>query len=196
MKYLNQYEYRHIPYITHTKAAEEPNRVKNVASSGCGPCSVCMCIDLLTDKELPIEECIKLSEGCGANHSAGTDMSILGPVVAEKFDLAYSKTSDLDEAIRHLQCGGAIVAHVSVHEGQEQGLFTKRGHYIALISTDGEEFCILDPSYTPEKFETPDRVGKVNTKNAPYLYCDVQTVHAEAHEEKPKYHLFSGKKAQ
>ena len=54
MKYINQLEYRHIPYITHTKAAEDPNRVKDVARSGCGPCSVCMCIDLLTDKELGV----------------------------------------------------------------------------------------------------------------------------------------------
>ena len=195
MKYLNQYEYRHIPYITHTKAAEDPNRVKDVGRSGCGLCCSCMAVDLLTDTALPIEDCVKLSEGSGANHSAGTDLSILGPVVAEKFGLSYSNTSDLDEAIRHLQCGGVIVAHVTVHEGQEQGLFTKRGHYIALISTDGEEFCILDPSYTPEKFESPDRKGKVNTKNAPYLYCDVNTVHAEtSRNSSSKYYVFKRKR--
>ena len=194
MKYLNQYEYRHIPYITHTKDDHIQNKVYNVGSSGCGLCCTCMAVELLTDKTLPLEECVRLSEQCGANHSAGTDMSMLGPVGAEKFGLCYENTSDVEQAIRHLQRGGQIVAHVRVQEGQEIGLFTKHGHYVCLIATDGEEFCILDPSYTPEKFKLPSRIGKVNEANAPYLYCSTQTVDAEGATNKPKYHLFSRRK--
>lgn len=195
MKYLNQLEYRHIPYITHTKDDHIIDKVYNVARSGCGLCAVCMMVELLTDKTLPIEECVKLSEGCGANYGAGTDMTMLGPVVAEKYGLSYRESCELDEVIAHLQNGGQVVALVGIPEGQKIGLFTKGGHYISLIATDGKEFCILDPSYTPDKFDIPERAGKVNTSHAPFLYCNVHTVHAETKKDRIKYYLFSRKKA-
>ncbi|MBE6645265.1 MAG: hypothetical protein E7612_07825 [Ruminococcaceae bacterium] len=191
MKYINQLEHPDIPYYTNVKEAEP--RLRSVSKSGCGLCCVCMMLDILTDKVLDIRECVKISEACVANHKTGTDMNVLGPVIAEKFDIEYSKTSDLAEAIAHLQNGGQIIAHVGIPEGQEIGLFTKGGHYISLISTDGKEFCILDPSYTPEKFTLPERAGKVDFSRAPFLYCDVNTVDAETKPGRVKYHLFKRK---
>ena len=193
MKYVNQLEYPHIPYPTRVKQAEyAPNGLNTtVKSSACGLCSVCMAIDLLTDKSLDIEECVRISCDSVANHSRGTDMNILGPVIAEKFGINYSKTSDLSEAIRHIQAGGVIVVHVGIPEGKEIGLFTKSGHYMLLIATDGKEFCFLDPSYTEEKFKIEGREGRVNEKNAPYLYCDVNTMDSECKPGRVKYHLFS-----
>ena len=89
MRYINQLAYRHIPYRTNVCNPEytDEMRQRNVALSGCGPCSVCMMIDLLTDRSLDVAECIKISEECVANHHVGTDMSVLGPVISEKFDL-------------------------------------------------------------------------------------------------------------
>ena len=195
MKYLNQLEYRHIPYRTRVKMdVEESKKNTTVASSGCGICSICMMIDLLTDTTLDIEECIKISESCVANHAAGTDMSILAPVIAEKFNLDYKPSYDYAEAVAHLQRGGQIVAHMGIPEGQTLGLFTKGGHYICLVGTDGENFCILDPSYTPEKFTIPERAGRINTDHAPYLYCHKDVVHSETRRNRPfKYHLFARK---
>lgn len=192
MKYVNQLEYAHIPYPTKVKIEEfAPDGYQStVKSSGCGLCSVCMAIDILTDKTLDVEECVRLSRECVANHSRGTDMNILGPVIAEKFNIEYSKTSDLSEAISHLQKGGVIVVHVGIPEGKEIGLFTKSGHYMLLISTDGKEFCFLDPSYSEEKFKIPERAGRVNEDNAPYLYCDVSTMDSECKPGRVKYHLF------
>ena len=161
MKYVNQLEYAHLPYPTKIKMANIPEEKKKttVRSSGCGLCCACMTVDLLTDKSLDIEECVRIAEECGANHSVGTNMTVLAPVIAEKF-----------------------------------GLFTKSGHYISLISTDGEEFCILDPSWSAEKYKIPERLGRVNEDNYPYLYCDVNTVHSETKPGKTKYHLFARKK--
>lgn len=195
MRYINQLEYRHIPYRTNVLNPEytEEMRQRNVALSGCGPCSVCMMVDYLTDQSLDIADCIKISEEHVANHHVGTDMAILAPVISEKFNLDYHGTSDLSEAVAHLQKGGAIIAHVGVREGESIGLFTKGGHYVFIVSTDGERFCILDPSYTPEKFTLPERVGKVNTAHAPYLYCDINIFQAELKEGKIGYHLFSRK---
>ena len=136
----------------------------------------------------------RIAEECGANHSVGTNMTILAPVIAEKYDLTYTKTNDLDEAIAHLRDGGAIIAHVGIPKGATIGLFTKSGHYISLISTDGKEFCILDPSYSTEKYKIPERIGRVNESNAPYLYADINTLHSETKPGRTKYHLFARKK--
>lgn len=197
MRYVNQLEYPHLPYPTKIKKADVPEEKKKttVRSSGCGLCCACMTVDLLTDKSLDIEEFVRISEECGANHGVGTDMSMLGPVIAEKFGLSYSKTNDLDEAIAHLRSGGAIISHVGIPKDATIGLFTKSGHYISLISTDGEEFCILDPSWSEEKYKIPERLGRVNEDNYPYLYCDVNTVHGETKPGRTKYHLFARKKA-
>lgn len=120
-------------------------------------------------------------------------MSILAPVIAERFGLDYKPSSDSAEAVAHLQRGGQIVAHMGIPEGQTIGLFTKGGHYICLVATDGKDFCILDPSYTPDKFEIPERAGKVDTSRAPFLYCPIDIVDAETKSGHIKYHLFSRK---
>ena len=194
MKYLNQLEHRHIRYEHNVENGGVPEERRNVATSGCGLCCACMMVDILTDKELTIEECVELSVGCAANYKVGTSMRRLGPVVAEKFGLDYAETNELSVVIEHLRNGGQAIALVGVPEGCEIGLFTKSGHYINLISTDGKEFCILDPSYTPTKYTIPERDGKVNFDNAPYLYCDVNIVQSELKPERVGYYLFSRKK--
>ena len=198
MRYINQLEYAHLPYPTKIKKTDVPEEKKKttVRSSGCGLCCACMTVDLLTDKSLEIEECVRIAEDCLANHGVGTDMSILGGVIADKFGLSYSKTNDLDVAIEHLRAGGAIIAHVGIPKDASIGLFTKSGHYISLISTDGKEFCILDPSWSAEKYKIPERLGRVNENNYPYLYCDVNTVLSETKPGRTKYHLFARKKEQ
>lgn len=198
MQYLNQLLYRHIPYRTHAadETMSEADKQRDIARSGCGLCCTCMMIDQLTDKSLSLEECVKISEGCGANYTRGTSMRVLAPVIAEKFGLDYKPTNDPDEVVRHLQLGGHAIALVEINPETKLGLFTNGAHYISLISTDGKDFCILDPSYKQEKFEREDRVGKVDTSHAPYLYCNIQTVHGEtvAKEGKIKYFLFARKR--
>lgn len=190
MLYLNQLEYPHIPYIHCTKKDEVLDKTSNVARSGCGPCCLCMTVDALTTARLPLEECIKLSEGCGANYGRGTDLSMLAPLVAERYELDYHNTDDQGEMLACLQAGGAVVAHVRRMPDDEVGLFTKSGHYISVISTDGEKVCILDPSYTAEKYHLPEREGKVNDADAPFLYTHKDTLHAHTAWDMPKYHLF------
>ena len=191
MLYVNQLEHPDMPYQHNMARGGAPEERRNVATSGCGLCCACMIVDGLTDKSLPLEECVRLSEDNAANLCLGTNMTVLGPILAEKFDLEYSTTENLEEAIAHLQNGGQIICLVGHPEGQP-GLFTMRSHYITLVSTDGKEFCILDPSYKEGKFDIPERVGKVDCSRYPYLYCDVNTVHAETTEE--KYYMFKRKR--
>ena len=191
MLYMNQLKHIDIPYNHNMAHGGAPEERRNVSTSGCGLCSACMVVDALTDKRLELEDCVRLSEDNAANLELGTDMTVLGPVIAEKFGLVYTNTESLDEAIAHLQRGGQIICHVSHPEGSI-GLFTARSHYIVITSTDGKDFCILDPSYKEGKFDIPERLGKVDDSRAPYLYCDVNILHGETKGH--RYHLFSRKR--
>ena len=192
MKYISQLEYEHVPYVNNTKTSPT---VSNVRMTGCGLCCLAMMLEHITTDTLSVQELVSLSEQSGANGGRGTDMSILAPVIASKFNLDYKKTSELSEAISHLRSGGHVIAHVVSRErGAVHGLFTDFGHYISLLSTDGKDFCYFDPSYRTEKFSTPERAGKINVDNFPYLYCDVNMLDGECEREKAKYHLFSRKK--
>ena len=193
MRYVNQLDYAHVPYLAEVKNpnATPERRNRTVALSGCGICSAVMIVDLLTTHTLSVEECVEIAYECEANWSVGIDMLLLAPTIAEKYGLTYEKTEDPAVAVAHLQRGGKIIAHMGVPEGKKVGLFTNGGHYVVLCATDGKRFSVLDPSYTPEKFEIPERAGRVDTSKAPFLFCDIDIFHAETRGEgRIKYHLF------
>ena len=198
MRYINQLEYLHVPYHTNGEHPELPDELRNrtVALSGCGLCSAIMVIELLcADKTVSVEEMVKISEECGAQHAVGTDLTVLSPVIAEAFGLDYRATDDVSEMISHLQKGGAAVVYVGVPEGKDIGLFTKGGHYITAVSTDGKEVCLLDPSYKAGKFDIPERQGRVDASRAPFLYCSIETLAGEVSTDRyPKYYLFARKR--
>ena len=114
--------------------------------------------------------------------------------IAERFRLDFSKTTDPSELISHLRDGGAAIALVGIPEGERIGLFSEEGHYILLLSTDGRELCILDPYYYEGKFKIPERLGRINEDNFPFLYCDVNTLHSQTHRKEQKYFLFKRSK--
>ena len=57
MKFVSQLDYPHIPHLTET-LKEQPNLESTVKSSGCGLCSACMIVDLLTDQEFNVFACL------------------------------------------------------------------------------------------------------------------------------------------
>lgn len=191
MLYMNQLDYRHVPYMHNADNGCVPPERMNVASSGCGLCSLCMIVDHLTTNKLELEEAVRLSETNGANRKPGTSMTILGPIVAEKFGLEMTKSRDPDEMIAHLQQGGEIIVNVRTN-GRPLALFTTGGHYMVIISTDGKEVCILDPSYTDDKFEIEGRKGKVRVA-APFIYCPIETLMGEIRDSGPAFFMFKRK---
>jgi len=188
MLYLNQLDYRHVPYMHNADNGYTPPEKMNVASSGCGLCSLCMIVEHLTVKKLELEEAVRLSETNGANRKPGTSMTTLGPIVAELFGLEMTSSRDPDEMIAHLQQGGEIIVNVRAN-GRPQGLFTNGGHYMVIVSTDGKEVCILDPSYTAAKFEIEGRKGKVRV-DAPFIYCPIETLMEEIRDSGPAFFMF------
>lgn len=193
MLYVNQLEYPHLTYNHNTLNGGPPEGRNSVKTSGCGLCCASMVVDQLTDQTLPIEDCVRLSEETGANQWIGTSMKVLGKALSERYEIDFSYTNDIDEAIEHLAKGGRVIVLVGGARDGYADLFTKRGHYMLLLSYDGEEFCILDPALSDEKYAEEGRVGRVRIK-PPFLYSSKEEIVLAAEAQKTRYFLFSRRK--
>ena len=192
MKYINQLEHRDIPYEHNLDHGGVPEEKRNVAAAGCGPCCLCMMVDALTLSTYELTDCLKLSNEVGANREIGTSLKILGPVVAERFNLNYGETSDLNELKAHLAKGGLAIANSGGDREGYTGVFTHGGHYILVVSADDNEACILDPSYKEGKYEEPGRDGKARAVDG-FVYCSLKVLAEDCANRTPSYYLFSRK---
>ena len=193
MLYLNQLNYGHLTYIHNTLNGGPPEGRNTVKTSGCGLCCASMVVDQLTDKTLPIEDCVRLSEETGANRWIGTSMKVLGKALSERYEIDFSYTNDIEEAISCLEKGGRVIVLVGGAREGYADLFTKRAHYMLLLSYDGEEFCILDPSLSETKYTEEGRAGRVRVKE-PFLFASKEEIVLAAEEQKTRYFLFTRKK--
>ena len=192
MLYLNQLEYPHIPYNHNMAHGGPPEGRTSVRTSGWGLCCACMVVNHLTGKELPVEDCVKLSEENLANQELGTNMKVLGPVIAKLYDLEYVQSSDKEEMIAWLCSGGEVIVHAQGDKDGNTGLFSNRGHYILATAMVGEEVQIMDPSDKPEKYEIESRKGKVR-KEAPFIYAVPELVDEACYEDRIHFHMFKKK---
>jgi len=195
MKYINQLDYPHWLYVTRTDMDEEKRnwgKTSTVKSSGCGMCSAVMVADqLLPNCDFELSDAISLSYEVKANHQRGTDYSRFAPAFAEKLGLRLETSFDVEDVTRCIHTGGAVVVLVGAHR-EDQGLFTRGGHYMAIINQEADgRFVILDPSLSPTKYEEPDRKGKVEVRNGVIVLCDPKTLANEAVANgKVPYYLF------
>lgn len=191
MLYIDQKQYAHIPYPHNLNNGGCVEGRDNAGTSGCGMCCACMMVEHLTTKTLDVEEAVKMAIDNKANLGAGVNMKILGPLVAEKFDLSYRLSESKEEAIEQLRKGGRVIALTTKKEDGTAGLFTKRKHFILLVATDGDQVCILDPYVYPGKFQEEGRAGKVR-EDAPFLYCSWDVLMEEVNPT-ACFHLFGRK---
>ncbi len=192
MKYLNQLEYEQVPYPTDTDHPDSDFcTAGTVKRAGCGLCAVCMVVDHLTlETGFGLEECRLFSMEIGANHGVGTDMKILAPAVAERFDLDLDTTDDPEELAACLQAGGAAVIHVGGDREGHTGIFSRGGHYMAAVGVRNGMFCILDPSWTEEKYLQGHNRDRVRQSGV-WLYADGQTLQEDTANRSPGYYLFT-----
>ena len=193
MLYVNQLEYPHLRYNHNVDFGGPPEGRNSVKTSGCGLCCASMVVDQLTDKSLPIEDCVRLSEETGANRWIGTSMKVLGKALSERYEIDFSYTNDIDEAIAHLTKGGRVIVLVGGAREGYADLFTKRAHYMLMLSYDGEEFCILDPALSDTKYTEEGRVGRVRVK-PPFLFSSKEEIVLATEAQKTRYFLFSTRK--
>ena len=189
MLYLNQLDYRHIHYEHNIEGGGVPQERRNIATSGCGVCSACMMVDQLTSTHLSIEECIRLVYQVGASRFVGTRMAILGPALADKFHLGFKATKDMDEVKACLQKGGRVIINVGGDHDDYVGLYSYTGHYIIAIAYDGNELCILDPSYKEGKYEKEPNFGKVRV-DYPFTYCKPEYIVDDTQNRETPFYLF------
>lgn len=193
MQYWNQLKYEQMPYPTNVKDPDSDFAVHgDVRRAGCGLCSICMVVDRLCLTPLSLEECRDLSVSVGANQEIGTDMKILAPAVAERFGLRLQATDDLTQLIDCLHSGGAAVVNTGGDQGAYTGTFSNGGHYIVAISESGGEFCLLDPSWTADKYQAEPRRSRVRQQGK-WLYAPAAVLQRDAASRSPAYYLFNRK---
>lgn len=193
MKYLNQLEYAHIPYPTDAGKPDSKFHNFSIKEAGCGLCCLAMMVDQLTTKSISLKKLISLSIKHKANLTPGTNMKILGPVVADLFNLEFSTTNSITKAMKHLKSGGSVIVNVGGDREGYTGVFTHGGHYILLLAAvDSNTVCVLDPSLKEGKYEEPGREGKVRV-DAPFAYCTPELLSIEAANRNPGFYLFSRK---
>lgn len=191
MKYLNQLQYEDMPYPTDTDHPGSDFQVNGtVKRAGCGLCSVCMVVERLSLEPFSLKDCRDLAMQIGANHAIGTDMKILAPAVAQRFDLDLEMSDDPARLADCLRQGGAAVVHVGGDREGYVGTFSNGGHYIAAISVGGDEFCLLDPSWTAEKYTNEPRRSRVR-QNDVWLYATAEVLQDATANRTPGYYLFT-----
>lgn len=190
MKYLNQLEYPDMPYLTDTDHPDsELSTGGTVLKAGCGLCSACMVVDRLTAEKFSLEECIELSVSTGANHGKGTDMKLLAPALAHRFRLILHTSSDVNELRECLQLGGCAIVNVGGDRERYTGTFSKGGHYILALSCTDQEICILDPSYTADKYLDEPRASRIRAEDI-WIYCSPEVIARDAANRTPSFYLF------
>ena len=192
MLYINQRDYPNMPYPNNAENNYQPPEKQTIAASGCGLCSAAMVVDQLTTQSLSLEEGVAMSVANKANLRPGTDMVIFGAAVAEKFGLKFSYTSDKKEMLACLRRGGRVIVNVANRPDGSRGLFCRSGHYMVLLSADAERVCFLDPYYGLE-YNEGELKEKVDSSQAPFLYCDVDLLEYETENREIKYYLFERK---
>lgn len=195
MRYVNQLNYVQIPYITRTELEGEEfakGQKTTIRSSGCGLCSAIMVADrLLPAYDFELEDAIALSYEVEANHLVGTDYKRFAPAFAEKLHLRVEMTDHMEQVLQCLQTGGAVVAHVGGDREGHIGVFSHKGHYVAVVSVEADgRLAILDPSYKENKFEEESRKGKVEVRNQVIALCRPEVLLEDTQNRTPHFYLF------
>lgn len=179
MYYVNQTNYPHVPYPTMTGMPELARTDTTIRDSGCGVCCASMVATNLTGTEFSLADSMELAISVGANHSPGTDMSLLAPYLAERFDLDLVVTMDADTVRDRLARGYMAIANVGGDRPEDGyvGLFSHGGHFVAVVGIDqgDDTVTVLDPSQLPDKFHEPGRQGRV-VENGIYLHCPLDAL--------------------
>lgn len=142
------------------------NASQTIGSSGCGPTSASMIVSSIKGTVTPeVMGDLFVANGYRSANN-GTYWSAFR-YVADKWNIGYTETSDLQKAVQLLEDNNYIVCSVG------NGLFTTGGHFIVLVGVEGEYIKVYDPYLYNGKFETSTRRGKATVSgNTIYVSID------------------------
>lgn len=191
MLYLNQLQYDTMPYPTDIEhPGSEYSTRGTVSCAGCGLCAVCMVVDWLCKASFSLEDCRTLAFRVRANHAIGTDMELFAPAAAEQFGLHLEMTDDTSRLADCLKQGGVAIINVGGDREGYTGIFSHRGHFVLAVGVDETEFCILDPSWTRQKYAEEPRRSCVREEGI-RLYTTDAVLQQEIAARSPGYYLFT-----
>jgi hypothetical protein len=189
MEFVCQLDYPHWIYVTrtgHEGEEFEKGKTTTMATSGCGLCSaVMMAHQLIPNCQFELQDALDLSYEVKGNQKKGTDYNIYGPALAEKLNLRYEHSTDIEDLIRCLRTGGCPICIAA------KGIFTKGGHVMTVIAEEHDgRLVILDPSFRPDKYTTPEAREQVEIKYDYLVLCDKEVLARECAPKGTPYHLF------
>lgn len=195
MKYICQLDYPHWLYITrtgHEGAEFEKGKTTTVKDSGCGMCgAVMMAHQLIPNCKFELGDAISLCYEVKGNQKKGTDYNIYGPALAEKLDLKYEQSKDIEDVLRCLRTGGSVICIAAGDRDGREGVFCHGGHVMNVIAEESDgRLVILDPSQTPDKFDTEYRRDKVEIKFDHLILCKKEILAEECAPKGTPYHLY------
>ena len=195
MKYINQLEYPHIPYITGLLLegeAKEKGRTTTVSTSGCGLCTAVMIADrLLPNCAFGLEDALELSYACGANGYKGTTYTVFAPVFAEKLGLRLEMTCNPQRLRYCLETGGAAALHTKGNQEGHIGVFSTVGHWVTAIGVEPDgRIAVLDPAYKEGRYDREGRKGLVEVKHGVIALCALDTIVEDTKAADPCFYLF------
>lgn len=105
----------------------------------------------------------------GARAAEGTDMAVVAKYLKKNYDFDYSRTTDMNKLVSHLNKGYKAVINVS---GGGKQLFSDSGHYVFAGGIDESgNLIILDPYWYDGKFTlTANRRKYCKVKNSREVY--------------------------
>lgn len=134
------------------------DRSQTMKSSACGPTSAAIIVSSSKGTILPTTMASLFVENGYRTSNNGTAWSAF-PFVADYFDFnEYYTTSSFDKAMSYLaqkDANGNSKYYIIASCGS--GLFTNGGHYITLVSLDGNTIQVYDPYLYSGKFTTASR---------------------------------------
>lgn len=138
---------------------------QTIGTSGCGPTSAAMIVSSIRGTITPdVLGNLFVHYGYRSANS-GTYWSAF-KWTADVFDIEYSESSSLDEAVEKLRNSHYVIVSCN------QGLFTYGGHFIVLVGIERDTLKIYDPYLYAGKFETSTRRDKV-TVLGNTVYCSI-----------------------
>jgi len=197
MKYINQWDYPHLQYITQVANPDPKMRAvglaNTVAKSGCGLCSSVMIADrLMAGVSFEIEDARQLSYDSGANQWSGTRGVVYFPAFAEKFNLELVQSDNIEDLLHCLRTGGAAAVLVSGDHDDYHGVFSDRwSHYIVAVAEEKDgRISVLDSAYEEGAYEKGDRKGKVEVLSRGFSRISLQVLQEETAAIETPFFLF------
>ena len=195
MKFICQLDYPDWLFVTrtgHVGEEFEEGKTTTVATSGCGMCSAVMLADqLIPNCDFDLSAAITLCYQVEGNQKKGTDYGIYGPALAEKLNLQYKQSKNIEDVLQCLRTGGCAIVIAAGNRDGHEGVFCRGGHVMVAINIDSDgRLVILDPSWTVDKYDTEYRKERAEVKNGYLVLAKPEILAEECAPKNIPYHLY------